>query len=151
MAERTPQQHTHGSCAEHRHGSSIKLDHVRRLLSISKQYKPNKTKPNSSMINPRKRKNNPTHSLTPSRIKYVNTRMTDVYRDAHARTQSSGGRPHSYSTSKPSQTAEGVDGCSVMHDGPRELSSHRGIGISSNRVDSRVSRVAKGWWAGRCS
>ena len=35
-------------------------------------------------------------------------------------------------------------GCNGIHDIPRELSAHRGSGIASDQMDSKVSRVARG-------
>ena len=35
-------------------------------------------------------------------------------------------------------------GCSGMHEAPRELSAHRGIGIASGEVERKVSREARG-------
>ena len=35
-----------------------------------------------------------------------------------------------------------------MHEALRELSAHKGISITSHRVESKVPRVAKGWRQG---
>ena len=49
---------------------------------LLKQCKPNETKTNSITMNPRKRHSNSTYSYTPSRVKYVGTSMTHVWRHA---------------------------------------------------------------------
>ena len=83
-----------------------------------KQCKQTETIPNSNTIHRRKRHNHPTHSSTPTRVKYVNAHMLQVYRDAAAFTRSSGRRPPSTCTHRLSQpaaaaAAEGVDATCV--------------------------------------
>ena len=41
-------------------------------------------------------------------------------------------------------------GCNGMHEAPRELSAHSGIGVAFDQVQSKVSRVARGVEAGGC-
>ena len=103
-----------------------------------KQCKPNKTKPHSNVIHPRKRHNDPTHSHAPSCIKSTHTRRT--YTGMHPVNR----RVATQYLHTQSVTTCQRCGRNGKREAPRELSAHRGIGIAADQVEREVSRVAGG-------
>ena len=116
--------------------------------NCKRQWGPNETKPNATKINPRRRHDNPTHSYILSRINQVNTHMAHVYRDAPARTWSSGGRPpgactHNLPRAPRTFTTCRGRGRHVIHE--THITS---IGITSESTETQsvesIERVAEG-------